>query len=160
MVGEAAGVHSNERMVSVLETAIDDENPQYLADLLPRLLAAGALDAMLVPALMKKGRPGHWLVIVAEVADSQRLAELVLASTMSLGVRVREERRVELERLQGVAKTLFGDIQLKIARLPDGRLRAQPEYESVRAAAERSGVTPLEIYAAALDSWGKRPEAV
>ena len=160
MLGEVEqDVQSGARMVSVLETAIDDENPQYLADLIPRLLAAGALDAMLVPALMKKGRPGHWLVVVSEVVDSQRLAALVLESTTSLGVRVREDRRIELERSQTTVKTAFGEIALKVARLPDGRLRAQPEFESVRAAAEKSGRSSLEVHAAAMDSWGRRPDA-
>jgi uncharacterized protein (DUF111 family) len=104
---------------------------------------------------MKKGRPGHWLVIVAELTDSQRLAELVLASTTSLGVRIREDRRVELERFQAIANTSFGDIRLKVARLADGGLRAQPEFESVREAAVRTGKTPLEIHAAALVAWNR-----
>ena len=158
LVGEASGSAVGGRTVAVLETAIDDENPQYLADLLPRLLEAGALDAMLVPALMKKGRPGHWLVVIAEVADSQSLAEMILAGTTTLGVRVREEKRIELERIQGVVKTSFGDIQLKLARLPDGRLRAQPEYESVRAAAEKHARSPLEVASAAISAWESRPD--
>jgi uncharacterized protein (TIGR00299 family) protein len=155
LVGESGETAPQGRTVAVLETAIDDENPQYLAELIPSLLAAGALDAMLVPALMKKGRPGHWLVIVAELTDSQRLAELVLASTTSLGVRIREDRRVELERFQAIANTSFGDIRLKVARLADGGLRAQPEFESVREAAVRTGKTPLEIHAAALVAWNR-----
>jgi pyridinium-3,5-bisthiocarboxylic acid mononucleotide nickel chelatase len=160
LLGEAiaAGGSVGARTVAVLETAIDDENPQYLADLVPRLLEAGALDAMLVPALMKKGRPGQWLVVVAEPSISQQLAEMILASTSTLGVRVREERRFELERFQRVAKTSFGEITMKVARLPDGSLRAQPEFESVRQAAERAGRPPLEVAAAALESWRNSPE--
>ncbi len=154
LVGEAAADRGG-RTVAVLETAIDDENPQYLGDLVPRLLAAGALDAMLVPAYMKKGRPGHWLVVVAEVTDSQRLAEMVLASSTTLGVRLREERRIELERFQAIVETPFGQIQLKVARLPDGQRRAQPEFESVRAAAERAGVSPIRVAAAAIEAWSR-----
>ena len=140
LVGSEAGAGPRSRTVSVLETAIDDDNPQYLADLVPRLLAAGALDAMLVPAYMKKGRPGHWLVVVAEPSISERLAALILGESSTLGVRVREERRYELERIAQTVRTPFGDIALKVATLPDGSLRAQPEYESVRAAAEAAGL--------------------
>ena len=114
---------------------------------------------MLVPATMKKGRPGHWLVVVAELADSERLAGLVLATSTTLGVRIREERRVELERFQEVVKTSLGEIELKIARLPDGHLRAFPEFESVRAAAERSGKTLSEVQQAALAAWAGEKHA-
>ena len=152
LVGKASSARA-ERTVAVLETALDDENPQFAAELIPRLLAAGALDAMLVPTLMKKGRPGLWLIVVAEVADSQRLAETILASTTTLGVRVREERRVELERGVHRVITPQGEVELKVAKLPGGELRAQPEFESVRRAAERSGSTLREVAAAALEAW-------
>ena len=145
------------RTVAVLETAIDDENPQHLAELGSRLLAAGALDSMLVPALMKKGRPGSWLVVVAETADSERLTAMILAHTSTLGVRVREERRIELARHAETVQTAFGPIELKVAHLPDGQLRAKPEFESVREAAGRAGRPLHEIAEAALAAWRGLP---
>src|SRR5262245_21275542 len=93
-----AGRGGNERRVAVLETAVDDENPQFLAAAVTELLAQGALDAMVAPVTMKKGRSGMWLVVICEPADATRLAGSVLALTSSLGVRVREERRIELPR--------------------------------------------------------------
>jgi uncharacterized protein (TIGR00299 family) protein len=153
LVGEALDQVAPGRAVAVLETAIDDASPQHLADLAARLLAAGALDAMLVPATMKKGRPGQWLVVVCEPTDSERLAALILATSTTLGVRVREDRRIELERSQRIVNTPLGEIELKVARLPDGRLRAFPEYESVRLAAERSGRSLAEAQQAALAAW-------
>ncbi len=156
MTGEVAASGLREGTVAVLETAIDDENPQYLAELVGRLLAAGALDAMLVPAQMKKGRPGSWLVVVGQLSDSQRLAEMILTGSSTLGVRVREERRLELERFQRAVKTEFGEIEVKVARLPDGSLRAQPEFESVRRAADRAAVSPRIVAAAAVSAWGSR----
>lgn len=154
MIGEtSAGAPAGIRTVSVLETAIDDENPQYLADLVARLLAAGALDAMLVPATMKKGRPGSWLVVVCEPTISQALTDLILTHSTTLGVRLREERRIELDRSQEIVKTTVGDIVVKVAHLPGGRFRVQPEYESVRAAAESSGLPPLEVAELARSAW-------
>ena len=153
LVGEETSAPAAPRTVAVLETALDDENPQYLADLVPRLLAAGALDAMLVPALMKKGRPGHWLVVVAEPSISEQLAGLILASTSTLGVRIREERRIELEREIEQVQTAFGEVSVKVATLADGSQRAHAEYESVRAVAEASGMAPREVAGAAEAAW-------
>lgn len=159
-VGEAqepaAAGSLRHRRVAVLETALDDENPQYVGALLPRLLAAGALDAMVVPSVMKKGRPGMWLVVIAEPESAEELARLLLAETTSLGVRVRHEERVELERRAEPVETAFGRILLKVASLPDGGERAVPEFESVRAAAERAGRPLREVAEAALAAWRER----
>jgi len=138
------------RRVAVLETALDDDNPQFVAALIPRLLEAGALDAMVVPSVMKKGRPGLWLVVIAGVADAGSLARQLLAETSSLGVRVREDDRYELERESAEVETAFGRVTLKVATLPDGARRAVPEFESVRAAAERAGRPLREVAEAAI----------
>jgi len=160
LIGEAqepAGAGSlRHRRVAVLETALDDENPQYLGALLPRLLAAGALDAMVVPSVMKKGRPGMWLVVIAEPERADALARLLLAETTSLGVRVRHDERVELERRAEQVETPFGLILLKVASLPGGGERAVPEFESVREAAERAGRPLREVAEAALAAWRGR----
>ena len=157
LVGEEASSAGATRTVAVLETALDDENPQYLADLVPRLLEAGALDAMLVPAFMKKGRPGHWLVVVAEPAASGQLAGLILASTSTLGVRIREERRIELARTFERVATEFGEVTVKVATLADGSRRAHAEYESVRTVAQACGSPPREVAGAAEAAWRARP---
>ena len=139
--------------VAVLETALDDENPQYVAALLPRLLEAGALDVMVAPTTMKKGRPGLWLIVVAEPGRAEALAETILAETSTLGVRVREEDRFQLERRTLEVETPFGPISIKVASLPDKGERATPEFESVRAAAERAGRPLREVADAAVRAW-------
>lgn len=152
-VGEAAEAPLPGRQVAVLETAVDDDNPQFVAALVPRLMAAGALDAMLVPATMKKGRSGVWLVVVAEPARAEALARLVLAGTSTLGVRVRLEQRFELPRREETVATPFGAIRVKVATLPEGGERATPEFESVREAAERVGRPLREVSEAAVAAW-------
>jgi uncharacterized protein (TIGR00299 family) protein len=144
------------RRVAVLETALDDENPQFVGALVPRLLAAGALDAMVVPSMMKKGRPGMWLVVIAAPEQAGALARMLLVETSSLGVRVRHEERFELERRVEEVETPFGRVALKIAALPGGGERAVPEFESVRAAAERAGRPLREVAEAALAVWHGR----
>src|SRR5262249_46748878 len=100
------------RRVAVLETALDDENPQFVRALVPRLMERGALDAMVIPATMKKGRPGMWLVVVAEPPQAQTLARLILTETSTLGVRMRLDDRVELERRSVAVETPFGTVAL------------------------------------------------
>jgi pyridinium-3,5-bisthiocarboxylic acid mononucleotide nickel chelatase len=152
--GAAGGLRR--RRVAVLETALDDENPQYVGALLPRLLGAGALDAMVVPSVMKKGRPGMWLVVVADPHRAEDLVAMVLSGTTSLGVRVRVDERIELERRGEEVETPYGSIAVKIATLPDGSERAAPELESVREAAERSGRPLREVADAAMAAWRRQ----
>ena len=145
------------RPIAVLETALDDDNPQFAAALIPALMAAGALDAMLVPSTMKKGRPGLWLVVVCEVTDSERLAGFVLAHTTALGVRRRIDERFELPRRLETVQTPFGAIAVKVASLPDGSERAIPEFEQVREASERSGRPLREVSEVVQRAWVNRP---
>ena len=145
------------RRIAVLETALDDENPQFVAALMPRLAEAGALDAMLVPTLMKKGRPGTWLVVIAEPSRADALARILLTETTTLGVRLRFDERYELERSPAEVETPFGCVRLKVASLPGGGSRAVPEFESVRAAAEKAGRPIREVAEAALAAWRSRP---
>jgi uncharacterized protein (TIGR00299 family) protein len=158
LIGERVAAGPVDRTVAVLETAVDDENPQFMGALLPRLLSLGALDAMLAPVTMKKGRSGLWLVVICEPADARRLAEAVLAETSTLGVRMREEHRIELPRYTLEVQTEFGPVQVKVARLPGGGERAMPEYESVIEVAARACVAPRVVAAAAVQSF-KGPAA-
>lgn len=159
LIGERVAAGPVDRTVAVLETAVDDENPQFMAALLPRLLGLGALDAMLAPVTMKKGRSGLWLTVICEPADARRLAEVVLAETSTLGVRMREERRIELPRYALEVQTEFGPVRVKVARLPGGGERAMPEYESVIEVAARAAVAPRVVAAAAVQSF-KGPATV
>jgi uncharacterized protein (TIGR00299 family) protein len=147
------------RRVSVLETAIDDENPQFVAALQSRLLALGALDVMVVPAVMKKGRSGLWLVALTEPEREAAIANELLSGSTTLGVRVRREERLELARRSERVETVHGMVTLKVASLPDGAERAVPEFESVREIAERTGAPLREIAEAAMAAWraGTRP---
>lgn len=153
LIGERDVAVPGERTVAVLETAVDDENPQLLAATLGRLLAEGALDAMVAPVTMKKGRSGLWLVVVCERADARRLAATVLRDTSTLGVRIRDERRIELPRRILQVETGFGRVQVKVATLPDGSERAMPEFESVLEVAERSAASPRAVSAAAVQAF-------
>jgi hypothetical protein len=94
---------------------------------------------MVVPTVMKKGRAGLWLVVVAEPAAAGALAERVLRETTSLGVRVRMDERWELPRRLAEVSTPYGSIALKVASLPDGGERdAGVRIGAIRGGALRS----------------------
>ncbi len=155
LLGERAAAGLGERMVSVLETALDDDNPQFVAAAVQRLLAEGALDVMIAPVTMKKGRSGQWLVVICEPADARRFAEVILSTTSTLGVRIHDERRIELPRRTMEVLTEFGPVLLKVAILPEGSERPMPEFASVLEAATRSGASVHAVSAAAMRVFGE-----
>jgi pyridinium-3,5-bisthiocarboxylic acid mononucleotide nickel chelatase len=140
----------------VLETNLDDCSPQLLATLLEALLAQGALDAWVVPATMKKGRPGHLLGALVEGDKQKALVELVLRESTTLGVRSHRVERTVLDRHQVSVQTRYGPVRIKVGSLKGQTLNAAPEYEDVRARAEAAGVPVKVVWAEALAAWSRR----
>ncbi len=133
--------------VAQLETHLDDMSPEHLPFLMERLLEDGALDVALVPLIMKKGRPGQLLRVLARPADADRLARRVLADSSALGVRVQLVPRLVRARTARTVETPYGPIRVKLAE-GDGA-RAKPEYESCARAARRHGVSIATVTRAA-----------
>jgi len=138
--------------VTVIETNIDDMNPQWFGDVMERLLAAGALDVFLTPVQMKKNRPGTLLTVLCATSDSDRLADLVLTHTTSFGVRIHEARRRMLAREIVRVPTRFGEIEVKVGRLNGKVVTRSPEYESCKRAAALANVPVREVYDAAKEA--------
>lgn len=139
--------------VCELRATIDDATGEDLALAVQDLLAAGARDAWLMPVLMKKGRPGHELVVLAAPADRDRLSDLILISTPTIGLRWKMcERRVLPRR--SVTVTVDGHaIPCKVVDLPDGSQRAKPEADAVAMASRALGVAPAVVRERALNAW-------
>jgi uncharacterized protein (DUF111 family) len=142
--------------ISVLETNIDDMNPQLFGDVMERVLAAGALDVFLAPVQMKKNRPGTLLTVLCALSDVERIAGLLLTHTTSFGVRVHEVRRHKLQREIIKVKTKFGRIEVKLGRRGGKLVTWAPEYESCKRAAAKTGVAVKEVYNAALRVTGEQ----
>jgi pyridinium-3,5-bisthiocarboxylic acid mononucleotide nickel chelatase len=140
----------------VLETNLDDCSPQLLAMLLEALLAQGALDAWVVPATMKKGRPGHLLGALVEGDKQKALVELVLRESTTLGVRSHRVERTVLDRHHVSVQTRYGPVRIKVGSRKGQALNAAPEYEDVRARAEAAGVPVKVVWAEALAAWSRR----
>jgi uncharacterized protein (TIGR00299 family) protein len=146
MIGEtsAAGPWLSET-ITVLETNLDNDRGEVIGHTLQRLLAEGALDVVSIPAQMKKDRPAHIIKVLARPADADRMQHILFEETSTLGIRRSETRRDALHRHLDRVETRFGPIQVKVATLPGGGLRATPEYEDCRKAAEQHGVTLQQV---------------
>jgi uncharacterized protein (DUF111 family) len=141
--------------VTVLETALDDMSPQLLAHVAERALAEGALDAMLTPVIMKKGRPGTLLTLLCEPAQAETFERLILRETTTLGVRIRNDRRRCLDRKHVPASTPYGNIRVKIASLSGEVLNIAPEFEDCRAAAAAHSVSVKQVQQAAIAAYAQ-----
>lgn len=139
--------------LDLLETNIDDMNPEIYGYLVERLLAAGALDATLTPTIMKKNRPAVEVRVLCRPADTARLRDLLFAETTTLGVRTQRVARHCLPRTSEPVETPFGAIKMKIGRWGPGRQKAAPEYEDCRAAARAHNVPLRTVYEAAQAAW-------
>jgi len=132
-----------------LVAVIDDATGEQLAHAAQLLLGAGALDVYYAPLVMKKGRPGWQLTVIAGPADADALADAVLLHSGSAGLRYRRTARVVLARRWVTVKTRWGAIRIKEFDLPGGGVRAVPEFEDCRSVAEQAAVTLEQVQTAA-----------
>lgn len=134
--------------VVIMETNIDDMNPETFENLIDKLLRAeGVLDVSLINTVMKRGRPGQIVKIISRHDRIQKVSEILFRESTTIGVRYYEVNRFILRRKQKIASTRYGDIRVKIVDEPKlGIKRAKPEYEDCRTAANRHGVSLREVY--------------
>jgi len=131
--------------VLVLETHLDDMNPEWYEPLMAGLLAAGALDVALAPIQMKKHRPAVALTVIAPPAAREGLLARLFADSTTLGVRCTEVERVTARRWFETIETPYGPLQVKVMEY-GGRRRLLPEYEACRRMAEAQGLPLIEVY--------------
>ena len=141
LVGEEDTVVTSEaESIAVIETVIDDCNPQLLSYVSELLLAAGAWDVYRTTVQMKKGRTGVQMTVLCRPDLAPALQNLLFRETTTIGLRWRLENKVALAREFVEVETSWGKVKIKIARWPDGKIaNAAPEYEDCRQlATERS----------------------
>ena len=135
---------------------IDDMSPEYLAAAADRARDQGALDVVLFPISMKKGRQGTRVELLCAPGDAARFESMLLTETTTLGVRRSDLRRVALPRRFVEVDVLGHSVRVKIAVLPDGASRVKPEFEDVQRVALATGRRPVDIYQLALGA-AERP---
>jgi uncharacterized protein (TIGR00299 family) protein len=143
ILGRADSSASLEEML-VIETNIDDMNPQLFDHVMDRLFAAGARDVFLAPIQMKKNRPATLLSVIAEPRHRQKLSEIIFKETSTLGLRYHLVSRMILKREMKKVKTRFGEVRVKIIEQLDGSRRAAPEYDDLKRIARAKNI-PLKL---------------
>ncbi len=139
-----------EEQLLVLETNIDDLNPELYEHVMECLFAAGARDVFLAPIQMKKNRPGVLLWVLGEIADRDKLSTILFAETSTLGIRSYPVTRAALRRESKEVATPYGNVRVKLAFSPDGRVNVAPEYEDCKHLAREKAVPLKLIYEAAV----------
>lgn len=145
VLGESDSSASQEDML-VLETNIDDMNPQFFDYVMDRLFAAGARDVFLTPIQMKKNRPATLLSVIAEPHDRTKLADIIFKETTTIGIRCRPVQRLILKRALKKVKTRFGEVAVKVIEQPDGSKRTTPEYDELKRIAAAKKLPIKVIY--------------
>ena len=147
-----AGSDGDETIV-VIETTIDDMNPQVYGFVMDRAFALGALDVFMSPVQMKKDRPGVLLSVLSHTEKVEALIEMLLVQTTTLGVRYYEAKRRVLERLIEEVETAYGMVRIKVARHGGRTLHFQPEYDDCARLAVDTKTPLVDVQAAAIAAY-------
>lgn len=153
IVGEIEGSPAS---LEVLEASVDDASGEILGSAVERLLGGEALDAWLEPIVMKKGRGAYKVCALAESADSERLARLMMLHTGTLGVRRHPVGRVVAERRQVIVELPYGQCRVKVGSLDGRDFVVSPEYEDALRLAESSGTPLPKIYSDAREAFTRQ----
>jgi len=131
--------------IDLVETTIDDMNPQYYPFLIEKLLASGARDAYLTPIVMKKGRPGILLSVLTDTAKLAVVTDLIYANTSTIGLRIQRVSRRMLPRRELTVNTSLGPVRAK-AIVRDGREHITPEFEECKRLSLSHNLPLPEVY--------------
>jgi len=152
---EAAAADTQIEQVAVIETEIDDMNPQIFGHLMDELLARGVLDVFFTPAQMKKNRPGTLLTVLCRPHQIGEISDFILRETSTIGLRWRLDQRLTAARRIERVPTRFGPLAVKVARAGGRIINIQPEYGDCRRAALAARVPLKEVLAAVGEKAGK-----
>lgn len=145
IIGASAPASAKEKVI-VVETNIDDMNPQIYDYVMERLLAMEVLEVFITPILMKKNRPGHLLTVICSSEKLPAVTKFLLRETTTLGLRWHEEERAKAEREIVPLKTKYGRIRFKLARWEGKVINLSPEYEDCKRLATEKGIPLKEIF--------------
>jgi len=135
--GDAEDIRKDQT-VHVIETNIDDENPQVLGHFMDLALRAGALDVFFTPVFAKKNRPATKLTILAELDKMENLIQALFRETSTIGVRFYPVQRRVLKRKMRKVQVLGTEIPVKVAQLGNDEINIQPEFSACQKAAKKA----------------------
>lgn len=131
--------------VMVIETSLDDWSPETWPLVAEKLFAGRALDVILFPVHMKKGRPGFTLKVICDPAHTASLQTIILSETSAIGLRFHTEQRVTLPREIITVTTPWGPVKAKKITTPAG-VTITPEYEECRRVSQEHDVSIKSVY--------------
>jgi len=146
-IGEDKGqvIRVKGQEISVIETNIDDMNPQIYEYVMERLFKTGALDVFLTQVIMKKGRPGIKLTVLCNNNRRDDLIKIIFSETTSIGLRFYEVQRETLNRTIELVDTKFGKMRRKISRLRGNIIKITPEYEDCKKIARKLKIPLIDV---------------
>ncbi len=145
IIGREESVAGKEK-VMVVETNIDDMNPQFYDYLMERLLAMKVQEVFLTPIQMKKNRPGTLLTVICSEERLSSVVDFLIRETTTLGLRWREEERSCADRQILTFQTKYGKIRFKLARWEGKDVNLSPEYEDCKRLALSYNVSIKEVF--------------
>jgi uncharacterized protein (TIGR00299 family) protein len=155
LLGETSefSLEYKQEYVTVIETNIDDMNPELYDHIMSKLFNIGALDVFLTPVYMKKNRPGVLLTVFTSKERVDQMLKVIFEESTTLGVRIAETHRISLPRTIETVITKYGEIRIKVAQSNAKVVNAIPEYEDCRKAAVEHNVTLSQVYTEAQKVW-------
>jgi uncharacterized protein (TIGR00299 family) protein len=145
IIGTSESTSEKER-VAVIETNIDDMNPQFYDYVMEKLFAMEVLEVFITPILMKKNRPGHLLTVICSSEKLPFVTKFLLRETTTLGLRWHEEERAKTDREILTLQTKYGKIRFKLARWEGKVVNLSPEYEDCKRLALEKRVPLKEVF--------------
>ncbi len=130
--------------IKIIETNIDNLNPEIYPHVIDKLLENGALDAYMANIVMKKGRLGIKLSVLCYGKSIERLSKVIFEETSTLGIRILDSERVILERETKIIRTKYGQVRVKISKQGSKVKNITPEYDDCVKIA-RSKKIPLKL---------------
>jgi len=145
VIGTVLGQDCLYEEISLLETNIDDTTAEMLGFTMEKLFYNGALDVFFTPIYMKKNRPAYKLSVLSNKQTEEKLVDIILTETSSIGVRKTPMTRYSMERETVRIDTQYGEVRVKVSRKGDIK-KYSPEYEDCREIAIKSGEKLATIY--------------
>ena len=143
-LGEADEMQNE--IINVIETNIDNMNPEIYPYVIEKLIENGALDAYLTNIIMKKGRPAIKLTVLAELKDTDKLCNIIFDEATTLGVRIYPAAKKKLDREIKKVKTKYGNVKLKVSKLNNEIKNITPEYEDCVKIAKKYKIPLKKVY--------------
>jgi uncharacterized protein (DUF111 family) len=142
-IGNVQDVSAEEAIV--LESNIDDMNPEHYDFLLEQIFKAGVSDAWLVPVVMKKSRPGVTLSVLCKEDLVEKMKGIIFSHSTSIGIREYRVKKSMLRREESTVQTNYGSVRIKQSFFNGKLVRSKPEFEDCKKLAEKHNTSISEI---------------